>query len=185
MGVGPPPIVAAATRDELAAIISARYPFILLGYATLGPIIWMTLNFSWWRKEFQDLEMSDRPNSEKTPIGSPGDPEPDKDGPKFIDRLPFAKRGDLWALSSELHYVRVYTSLGDDLVLMRLSDAIEQTDGVDGLQVHRSHWIAQGGVQRIQNSGGKMLVVLKNDIELPVSRSHQGAVRNILGHLIE
>lgn len=184
VGVGPDIIITATTRAELASAISGRYPFILLGFSFLGTLVWMVLNFSWWRVHFGDGPSEEPASSDHSAEASEPVNRASADGPKFLSKIPFAKRGELWALSSELHYVRVYTSRGDDLVLMRLSDAVEQTDGVEGLQIHRSHWIATEGVAQIENSGGKMQVILKNEIALPVSRSHQGAVRNALGHLL-
>ena len=43
----------------------------------------------------------------------------------FLERLPVKFRtADLHALSSEDHYLRVHTSLGEELILMRLADAV-------------------------------------------------------------
>ena len=46
------------------------------------------------------------------------------------------------------NYVEVWTERGTHLVLMRLSDAIRETAGENGLQIHRSHWVALGAVKR-------------------------------------
>lgn len=185
IGVGPPQIVAAATREELAAVIGARYPFMLAGFAVLGPMIWMPLNFSWWSRALSEGEASERFLKEhlESEPAEVRDTAP-SGRPHFLSKLPFAKRGDLWALSSELHYVRIHTSRGSDLILMRLSDAIEQAGGVDGLRIHRSHWVARDGIESISTADGKMNVVLKSEAELPVSRSYQGAVRNAFADLI-
>lgn len=184
IGIGPPPIVEAVTREELAAAIGVRYPFILIGFMGLGSLMWMSLNFYWWREALQEGEESERRQGTAEKSDEGGGTESNL-GPLFLAKLPFSKRGDLWGLSSELHYVRVHTSLGHDLVLMRLADAIEQSDAIEGLQVHRSHWVALDGVKSIRSKAGKMVIVLKSEFEVPVSRSYQGAVRNALGQLIE
>ena len=62
--------------------------------------------------------------------------------PRILDRLPPNLRGRLSHLSVQDHYVDVRTDKGGTLVLMRLADAIAETEGVAGLQIHRSHWVA-------------------------------------------
>lgn len=97
----------------------------------------------------------------------------------FLERLPVRYRtGDLWAVSSEDHYLRVHTSLGSDLILMRLSDAVRELDRVDGLQVHRSWWVSRSGIKSARRDGGKVLLELKSGEDVPVSRSYQQSVRD-------
>ena len=96
----------------------------------------------------------------------------------FLERLPVKYRtADLWAVSSEDHYCRVHTSLGSDLILMRLSDAERELGSVDGLRVHRSWWVARGGIASARRDGGKVLLVLRSGEDVPVSRSYQDAVK--------
>lgn len=191
VGVGPEAIVNAVTRDEVRMYLAVRYPYLLSAFAVIGPAIWMALNFNWWRREFAWREMEDAASApseleeEVSDQAAKDSPNSGEDRmPLFVSKLPIGKQGRLYALTSELHYVRVYTEHGDDLVLMRFSDAIEQTSGIDGLQIHRSHWIAIEAVKRISNNGGGLRITLANDLELPVSRSFQGAVRNALPNLI-
>ncbi len=90
---------------------------------------------------------------------------------RLSSRLPDRLKGaDIWALSAEDHYVRVHTAAGDDLVLMRLSDAIAEMDGVDGARAHRSWWIARAGVAAVKRRTEGGVIVLKNGAEAPVSR---------------
>jgi hypothetical protein len=59
--------------------------------------------------------------------------------PKFLERLPLKLRGaEVWAVEAEDHYLRLHTSRGQDLILMRLADAVAELDGIEGMQVHRS-----------------------------------------------
>jgi hypothetical protein len=46
----------------------------------------------------------------------------------------------LLCLQMQDHYVSVHWTSGTDLLLLRLRDAIEEADGGEGLQVHRSWW---------------------------------------------
>lgn len=91
--------------------------------------------------------------------------------PKIIQRLPHNKRGQLISMSMQDHYVAVTTTHGTELVLLRLADAIDETNGVAGSQIHRSHWVAHSGIASMKKDGGKWVVVTTIETELPVSRS--------------
>lgn len=95
----------------------------------------------------------------------------------FLDRLPPHLRGDLIALEAQDHYLKVHTGSGSTLVLSRLSDAIAQLRGVDGLQVHRSWWVADSAVIGVQREGATLALQLRNGIKAPVSRTYLQAVR--------
>lgn len=75
------------------------------------------------------------------------------------------------------HYVEIRTDKGGALVLMRLADAIAETEGVAGLQIHRSHWIAIGQVAQSVRLGGRLMLKMKDGTMLPVSRSYIEEVR--------
>lgn len=47
----------------------------------------------------------------------------------------------------EDRYLRIHTDGGSDLILMRLRDAVGELAGADGLQVHRSFWVARAAVR--------------------------------------
>jgi hypothetical protein len=96
----------------------------------------------------------------------------------FLERLPVKYRGAaIWAISSEDHYLRIHTSKGEELILMRLADAMRELAGAGGLQVHRSWWVATDGVADTRREGGKLFLVLKSDKEAPVSRTFLSAVK--------
>lgn len=96
----------------------------------------------------------------------------------FLSRLPLKyRKADLYAVSSEDHYLRVHTSLGEELILMRLADAVRELAGADGLQVHRSWWIARTGVTDIRKHGSRLSLVLVSGKEAPVSRTYLADVK--------
>ena len=98
--------------------------------------------------------------------------------PAIFERLkPALRKADIYALSAEDHYVRIHTSAGDDLVLMRLSDAVKETHPLQGLIPHRSWWVAEAGVHECRNSNSKLTITLKNDVCVPVSRANNKRVR--------
>ena len=104
--------------------------------------------------------------------------EPNETRPAIYDRLkPSLRSSDIYALSSEDHYVRVYTSKGEDLVLMRLSDAIRECSPLPGLPVHRSWWVAEKGAKSIKKSDGKLQIELPEGQIAPVSRAKSKSVR--------
>lgn len=97
----------------------------------------------------------------------------------FLERLPVKFRtAELHAISSEDHYLRVHTSLGEELILMRLADAVRELSGADGLQVHRSWWVAKAGVTDEKRVDGRSLLVLPSGTEVPVSRSYRSKAKD-------
>ncbi len=109
---------------------------------------------------------------------APGEPAEISPVPGFLERLPGKYRGAaLYAVSSEDHYLRVHTDRGEELILMRLSDAMRELDSADGLQTHRSWWVARDGVTEIAREDGRQKLVLKSGVAAPVSRSYAKAVR--------
>ncbi|MEL7231124.1 MAG: LytTR family DNA-binding domain-containing protein [Pseudomonadota bacterium] len=92
----------------------------------------------------------------------------------FMARLPVKYRtATLHAISSEDHYLRVHTSLGEELILMRLADAERELSGADGLRVHRSWWIAKDGITDERKDSGRSFLILPSGTEVPVSRSYR------------
>jgi DNA-binding LytR/AlgR family response regulator len=96
---------------------------------------------------------------------------------RFMDRLPVRLRhARLIAIEAEDHYLRVHTDAGSDLVLMRLSDALAELDGVSGARTHRSWWVARDAVVDVVNSNGRTTLTLKGEIAAPVSRSSRATL---------
>ena len=97
--------------------------------------------------------------------------------PVLLKRLPIELRGTLSHLSMQDHYVDVVTDKGSKLVLLRLADAIAETEPVPGLQIHRSHWVALDAVTRTLRDGDRHFVEMKDGARLPISRSSLPAAR--------
>lgn len=91
--------------------------------------------------------------------------------------LPVALGDRLLALSAEDHYLRVHTEQGSSLILRRLADAVAELPVDSGRQVHRSHWVAQAAVRRVERDGPRMVLVLTNGLRIPVSRTYRLAVQ--------
>lgn len=100
--------------------------------------------------------------------------------PKFLDRLPLKLRGaEIWAVEAEDHYLRLHTSKGQDLILMRLSDAIAELEGIEGAQVHRSWWVAREAIADARRGDGRAVLTLKDGAEAPVSRTYARTLREL------
>lgn len=97
---------------------------------------------------------------------------------RFPDRLPPRLRGAaIRAVESEDHYLRVHTDRGSDLILMRLSDALTELEGLEGAQTHRSWWVARDAVRDVKRSDGRATLTLTDGLEAPVSRRYARALR--------
>ncbi|GHE04703.1 hisitidine kinase [Defluviimonas sp. 20V17] len=105
----------------------------------------------------------------------PGPPETAPQ-PRILDRVTPEKRGTLLHVSVDDHYVELLTDRGKSQILMRFSDAMSELDGVEGMQVHRSHWVARGAVRDSRRRNGKLFLMLVDGSEVPVSRGFQKAV---------
>lgn len=98
--------------------------------------------------------------------------------PRFLERIPRKLRAArLVALEAEDHYLRIHTDEGSDLILMRLSDAVAELDGIEGAQTHRSWWVAKDAVTGAQTGDGRAVLKLNGGVEAPVSRTYAKALR--------
>jgi len=100
-------------------------------------------------------------------------------GPDFFRRIPPALGHDLLALEMEDHYLRIHTAVGSDLVLLRLRDALGELGPKRGRQVHRSWWVADGAVTSSERTGARTLLVLRNGLKVPVSKSFRDQAREM------
>jgi len=97
--------------------------------------------------------------------------------PALLDRLPLNNRGPLVAVSVEDHYVRIRTTKGETLVLMRLGDAIGETTPAQGAQVHRSHWAAYDQVRAARREGDRAILTMSVGPDIPVSRANLSKIK--------
>ncbi len=97
---------------------------------------------------------------------------------RFLERLPPRLRGArLIAVQAEDHYLRLHTDRGSDLILMRLSDALAELEGLEGAQTHRSWWVARDAVAAVARGDGRAALTLDGGAVAPVSRRYAKALR--------
>lgn len=89
--------------------------------------------------------------------------------------LPPELGDDLVAVTSELQYLRVWTTRGCALVLGALQD-VEEAEGRAGMRVHRSWWVHARHVRSVRSRGDGAVCTLSDGREVPVSRRRKAEV---------
>lgn len=98
----------------------------------------------------------------------------------LLRRLPQGIGREILCLKAQEHYTNVVTITGQGLVYMRFSDAVGLASaGIEGVQIHRSYWVAYAAIRGFERVDGRIMVRLVNGEALPVSRSHQAQVRGL------
>ena len=78
----------------------------------------------------------------------------------------------------EDHYLRVHTALGSDLILLRMRDAVSELDGLEGVLVHRSWWVARSAVRAVERDGRSLRLILPDGLVAPVARTMVPVLKN-------
>lgn len=99
---------------------------------------------------------------------------------RFLVRVPREMGRELISLSMQDHYVRVTTTRGSVMVLIRLSDAIDELAGYPGVRIHRSHWVAAGQARRMLREKNRRMIELVDGRRLPVSRPYLDEARGLV-----
>lgn len=99
---------------------------------------------------------------------------------QFLNSLPGVIGTDVIAVSSDLHYLNVWTVAGRTTVLGNLKDVAEELEPI-GLRVHRSHWVANAHVRRIVGTSNNAMCILSNELRIPISRRRWKACRDRFG----
>jgi hypothetical protein len=173
------------TKQALAGILAASIPCALIGFALasvfrhtpstpleianlygrvtiITAVVGIPLHFA--RTAFArapEIPPSELPTIEALPSAAS----------VFAQRFPAKLGVDLLYIEVEDHYLRVHTSLGNDLLLLRLSDAVAELDPTLGRQVHRSYWVARRAVSSVERERYRVRLVLSNGARVPVSRT--------------
>ncbi len=100
---------------------------------------------------------------------------------EFISRLPESLGTNVIAISSDLHYLHVYTDLGRCMILGSLQQAADSM-GEAGLRVHRAHWVARRAIVKVVKTGDQWYCLLSNDLKIPISRRNKSTVAGWFGH---
>jgi hypothetical protein len=97
--------------------------------------------------------------------------------PRLLARLPARLGREIICLEMEDHYLRVFTQIGDTMVHLRMADAAQEMDGVEGMLVHRSYWVTRSAITGWARDGKNVTLHLANGKSVPVARDRQPLVR--------
>ncbi|GAA0776532.1 LytTR family transcriptional regulator [Roseibium denhamense] len=97
--------------------------------------------------------------------------------PKLLKRLAPDLQGQLLRVEAQEHYVRLVTEDGNSMVLYRFGDILHELADIPGMQVHRSHWIADICVGRVYRQGHNLRISARDGETIPVSRKFSAQVQ--------
>lgn len=69
------------------------------------------------------------------------------------------------------HYLEVFTATGRRFLRGRMKDAVRELSDVDGVQPHRSWWVATTTIASSRRNGRDLVLVTTDDAEIPVARA--------------
>lgn len=165
--------------DVILMPIAAYDDFLIQRYLKITMVIallWNLANYRWYKAQELILDSNNEQSFESLdPISTSELENQDQslasEPPAFTQRMTKPIGRDVLAIKAEQHYIRVYTAIGEELVLYRFGDALRELENFDGMQVHRSFWITKSAIQDISTSGSGYIITLQNDLKVPVSRS--------------
>ena len=152
-------------------MLGDRFALLYLQVGGIGLGIFLIMRFLFPRKHPATCDQPDMAETEN--VGKT------TSNPALYDRLPHSFPQAISALGVEDHYVRVHAGEESEMLLMRLSDAIREMDGVEGAQVHRSWWVAEQAVASAKRQDRNWRLFLTNGLEIPVARERVVGLKQI------
>lgn len=92
----------------------------------------------------------------------------------FLSAIEPSIDGEILWVAAQEHYVRITTQNENRMVLARFSDIVRELSNTEGLQVHRSHWVATSAIAKQHRKGQNLSLILTTGDVVPVSRSFKG-----------
>ena len=87
---------------------------------------------------------------------------------------------EIFYLKSEEHYVEFILQDSAPLIRIRLRDVIAQLSETQGVQPHRSYWVAKTAIKSTIKSNGSCFLILHDDTKIPVARHRKDEVSDWL-----
>lgn len=112
-----------------------------------------------------------------------GTVEEDAERPGLLLACQPPLQGDLLAAEAQEHYVRLKGAIQGGMALYRFGDAVRDLSRYRGMQVHRSHWVADIAVAAVIGRRGSMKLELIDGEVIPVSRRYELEVEARFGSL--
>ncbi|MEN9794424.1 MAG: hypothetical protein RJA17_964 [Pseudomonadota bacterium] len=159
-----------AILDEFVDIVGpVTAAWALISWPRLQRLVPPLLNTSLARSAESDPLITSLPEQDGAPLK-----------PAWRLALPSELGGELIAVSSELQYLRVWTTRGSALVLGSLQQ-VEEAEGPNGIRTHRSWWVNAQHVLRTRVQGDGTVCELSNGLQVPVSRRRKADVMERFG----
>jgi hypothetical protein len=117
------------------------------------------------------------PSAALLPTAPTGGPSPVPPLFARLSRIAAPTEKTLLAIEAQEHYVKVHTDHGAELVYYRFGDAMRDLNGWNGLQVHRSWWVARSAVQRVEANERRLRILVRGELRVPVGSSFLAMVR--------
>ncbi|WP_417719067.1 LytTR family DNA-binding domain-containing protein [Salipiger sp.] len=158
--------------DDLRPLLYARIVFV---YITVAVFETIYLRFILPR-----VEQIDAAGAVAAPPAPP-EPAPEAVAPGpprtvHISGDPVAL-GDLQVIEARQHHVHIRLRNSDMVRRARLSDIVAQTDAQDGVQPHRSWWVARSAARGLERSEGRWGLLLDDGSVVPIARGRLADVQ--------
>lgn len=101
----------------------------------------------------------------------------------LYERLPEVLGRDIIAISSDLHYLNVYTVLGKTMILGSLKYYAEALADC-GMQVHRANWVAKKHIVKVHITTTDAYCVMTNGLKVAISRNKRKDVKQYFGQSV-
>ena len=161
--------------SDIAGVIEL-YTQVLVLHLIIGSLVYHLIERKLWQRQVAREASAPESPARRERMHTEPEAAPE---PALLARLPALSRAELLHLRMQDHYVEVHTTAGSGLLLLRFRDALREVEDVNGLQVHRSHWVARNAVAAVERRrGGRVVLRLVNGARVPVSRSFAPALKN-------
>ena len=163
------------------------YVLTVAGYALPAFILWFVAAYGYRRVfnvelfSYAPATVTREEKAHESPSDSAGESAPGEHAPAFLSDSRLSAQSEVQVIKAEEHYIRVWTDHGSDLLRYRFKDAVNELNGVDGLQVHRSWWVRLSSVEELKSRGRKAELRIRHaDLVVPVSLSYKQALLHAL-----
>lgn len=82
----------------------------------------------------------------------------------------------LWVRADD-HYLEVATAAGRRFLRGRMKDALRRLGSAEGLQPHRSWWVARSEITGVRRQGRDYVIETSNGVDIPVARPRASVLK--------
>lgn len=121
----------------------------------------------------------------RLPLASPSDPPRIGFQSAIAGYLPAPTRLADWPSEPVIrvraadHYLEVHTQTGRRFLRGRMSDALRELAHADGIQPHRSWWVASSSIASSRRNGRDHVLITTDEAEIPVARARVPEMRRM------